>query len=818
MATKAFKKRFAGLMAAVVTITSMGSFAVNASAASSITYSNASGYDVAMTSYKHIDSGTTKLSGGYFYVSGTTVLTKRLKVTRDSAIVLGSGCTFICQKGIDVADGVRLNIYTQGGKTGKLYAGIDKNGNTTISSGYCGIGGYGATVNILGGQIYAKGGSGAYGIEGSSINLYHTNKSDYVQASSYSRSVNLAEGFVDKKSGKVYYGNTARPSDINNVRLDGAEVIQDTTRKIRNNEYIVLQRVNLDSRLYAEGDVDIYLTDSAELNAYAGIDVDKGTTLSVYGEYGKLSAGTRDYGHVAYTDRYQPGIGASENQYTGEIIINGGIVSAAGGKYAAGIGGNGATVRINGGEVYASGGEYAAAIGSNYNDKGSDVKITGGKVTATANVAGNSYGIGSGYNSGKSYISLGLSSPDDFITSTTYNGTVSFSKTLYTSDYKTAYQSNIAGKTLKLQNDRVNAAIYYDTNGAGRVSSKTTYTGNKVGTLPSVYKYGYVLEGWYSEPTFTTRVTADTIVTGDMTLYAKWIPAYNYGYWNYYNGYDWDYYNNYDYWNNYYNYWDYYDPNYWDPYYYGNNYYDYWNDYYNYNYYNYYNYRTVSFDTDGAGTIEPIRVPYGKGILRLPYVIKNGYVFDGWYTDKNYYNRFDADTPVYSDMTLYAKWIPSNYYIRSCNVDFVTNGANTVGRRTVEYGKTLGTMPYVEKSGYIFDGWYLDENFTYRVNENTPIYGDMTFYAKWVRTADIATCQIYFDAGYGWFADGSVIITKNIRTGGRASEVFPVNPVYSGGYGRYEFVGWYYDREFTRPYNNEPVYSNMMLYAKYELR
>ena len=170
--------------------------------------------------------------------------------------------------------------------------------------------------------------------------------------------------------------------------------------------------------------------------------------------------------------------------------------------------------------------------------------------------------------------------------------------------------------------------------------------------------------------------------------------------------------------------------------------------------------------------------------------------------------------PIYSNMTLYAKWIPNSYYNQTCYVNFVTNNGSYVSRRSVKYGDTLGYMPYVERSGYIFDGWYMDENFSYRVNENTPIYSDMTFYAKWIRSSDISSVQVYFDAGYGWFPNGDVMITKSLRTGGRASDVYPMNPSYRTGY---VFVGWYYDREFTRPYNNEPLYSNTMLYAKYEI-
>ncbi|HEY8390529.1 MAG TPA: InlB B-repeat-containing protein [Clostridia bacterium] len=41
----------------------------------------------------------------------------------------------------------------------------------------------------------------------------------------------------------------------------------------------------------------------------------------------------------------------------------------------------------------------------------------------------------------------------------------------------------------------------------------------------------------------------------------------------------------------------------------------------------------------------------------------------------------------------------------------------------------------------------------------------------------------------------------------------PPDPVKEG----YTFVGWYYDEEFTQPYNGEPIYADTKLYAKFEI-
>ena len=42
----------------------------------------------------------------------------------------------------------------------------------------------------------------------------------------------------------------------------------------------------------------------------------------------------------------------------------------------------------------------------------------------------------------------------------------------------------------------------------------------------------------------------------------------------------------------------------------------------------------------------------------------------------------------------------------------------------------------------------------------------------------------------------------------------PDDPVKEG----YNFVGWYYDEAFTRPYDNAPIYADTQLYAKFEIK
>ena len=65
----------------------------------------------------------------------------------------------------------------------------------------------------------------------------------------------------------------------------------------------------------------------------------------------------------------------------------------------------------------------------------------------------------------------------------------------------------------------------------------------------------------------------------------------------------------------------------------------------------------VTFDTKGGSKIEAQTVEAGSTVGKPDNPLYKGYKFAGWFTDENYQNAYNFDTPVTSDMTLYAKWV-----------------------------------------------------------------------------------------------------------------------------------------------------------------
>ncbi len=124
-------------------------------------------------------------------------------------------------------------------------------------------------------------------------------------------------------------------------------------------------------------------------SGYSGIFVPKDKTLTIKGETegtGKLIASSNGYG---------AGIGGGDGisstiKNCGNIVIQGGVITATGGSSSAGIGsgGNGGIcgdITISGGTVTATGGEMSAAIGSGYGSAScGKITITDGVTSVTA--------------------------------------------------------------------------------------------------------------------------------------------------------------------------------------------------------------------------------------------------------------------------------------------------------------------------------------------------------------------------------------------------------------------------------------------------
>ncbi len=210
---------------------------------------------------------------------------------------------------------------------------------------------------------------------------------------------------------------------------------------------------------------------------------------------------------------------------------------------------------------------------------------------------------------------------------------------------------------------------------------------------------------------------------------------------------------------------------------------------------------TVSFDPNG-GKLDPedqvsLYIVEGDLYGELPTPEREGYVFGGWYTDKECSEDRQVTSGSAADVdysTLYAKWTASAY-----SVTYNASGGgwtNANGsRRTTEQISMSGDRKFVlpspgpDRSGYAFLGWYTKPNgggklvtagtnVSEIIDAKEDVKG-ITLYARWASKGDAYT--VYFQPNGGQV--GAISIT--VISGGTYGAL-PV-PERAG----YTFAGWY---------------------------
>ena len=283
-------------------------------------------------------------------------------------------------------------------------------------------------------------------------------------------------------------------------------ILNGTETTLSDGEWFLLNdNIEFSKRPNVAGTVHLILGDGCTLTAMKGIHVGMGNTLYIHAQstdkqMGRLIAlsnanyvaaigGNKseacgnliiDGGDITATASdyyYAAGIGGGFCGSWEKISIHGGIVRATGGDSSAGIGGGYFSDQIQkgggsitGGTIMATSGKRGAAIGGGFMGCGGHISIYGGQVTALA-ANNESHGIGAGgFDTGipiivqsvraitptdmakliaSSPITLSWNESHDFIRSDNYYGPVTFLRGFYLRGTATpASSENIARETL----------------------------------------------------------------------------------------------------------------------------------------------------------------------------------------------------------------------------------------------------------------------------------------------------------------------------------------------------------------------------------
>ena len=190
--------------------------------------------------------------------------------------------------------------------------------------------------------------------------------------------------------------------------------------------------------------------------------------------------------------------------------------------------------------------------------------------------------------------------------------------------------------------------------------------------------------------------------------------------------------------------------------------------------------------------------------LSAPLNVKDGYTFEGWYTDSFCTEKIEAIENMFGYSKIYAK-ITANHYSISYDTKDGSRPEGNPSSYTVEnVGENKLVLDDSVKSGYKFLGWYLDEKYTGEPITEVPALtlADIKLYAKW----ELVT----FNISYVLY-DG--VNAENNRTTYTVENHAKFEPATKEGT---YLVGWFTDEAFT----NEVISTNglaedLILYAKW---
>ena len=264
---------------------------------------------------------------------------------------------------------------------------------------------------------------------------------------------------------------------------------------------------------------------------------------------------------------------------------------------------------------------------------------------------------------------------------------------------------------------------------------------------------------------------------------------------------------------------------------------------------------TVTFVSNGGTEIASKEVVSGLKINEPSKPTKDKYLFRGWYEDATFSTKFDFyNTPITSDMTLYAKWEAANsineirlagdyqkgtvpvgtlpsFNPRTTTDSITIDNTNSYWAKrtstTSMWGGFAGNTPVAYNDGKTYYGY------TFRVVPNDGYQLDYSNLKVFYNEAEV-TSTAEVSTSYSWGAyvtvdlgkangtpvvytitfnsnGGASVAPQDVNAGGKLTEPTPA-PTKEG----FTFDGWYKEATFNTKFDfNTPITDSMILYAKW---
>lgn len=223
-------------------------------------------------------------------------------------------------------------------------------------------------------------------------------------------------------------------------------------------------------------------------------------------------------------------------------------------------------------------------------------------------------------------------------------------------------------------------------------------------------------------------------------------------------------------------------------------------------------YVTVTFvSPDGLfETFEKQIIVNSNATLPTPEV--DGYTIAGWHLEEIYseevFLHFSLPSSIQTDTTMYAHFKPNDYKLEYNDydvwVEFISEGKRVDMTAVDKYSPKLTYPPQPKRDGYIFTGWYTDEECTKFYSPDSYLIEDITLYAGWYPESKLMYPNRLNDANYDWELSSylSWDLEKTMKVYSSASILAPV---------RLSFTVWE-QKTYTLQYRIKNFNSGCTLY------
>lgn len=146
---------------------------------------------------------------------------------------------------------------------------------------------------------------------------------------------------------------------------------------------------------------------------------------------------------------------------------------------------------------------------------------------------------------------------------------------------------------------------------------------------------------------------------------------------------------------------------------------------------------TLLFDSVSGSYVDPITAPEGELITALPVPTREGYVFDGWFTDPSETGDKVDTIELHANVTLYAHWREATAADEVWEVT-LNDGVNTPHTWALDTSTAFTAFTTPVREGYTFLGWFTQAEGGDKVSDSYSYNGDkdVTFYAHWEKNTE----------------------------------------------------------------------------------